>query len=277
MDSKHKFSEGSLYYHEKHFMESFLWIIPSTDCSVYWNLYEYLGPQIEEYSRRTLPHSEDGLKAFLGILKYDELNVGDENGSLSHRWPWGIPLKMLKILKCTLTCDVSTGLLTIEGIVCLAGLVQVGVAQSSFSKWALINCIFGLPNQATISRTERRVSEIEESSVFLRSSFRLETGLLVYIASPGNVSRTYIMKRVRKSSGSPRSLSRFDMLKSIHTRQLGAFNGRIHRFGSHSRPGFPDIRCGAGCFSLQYGAFRQRLQFQISQMGPGLTKQWQVL
>lgn len=63
MDSKDKFSEGSLYYHEKHFTEYFLWMIPSTDCSVYWNLYEYLGPQIEEYSRRTLSHSEDGTQS----------------------------------------------------------------------------------------------------------------------------------------------------------------------------------------------------------------------
>ncbi|XXG96298.1 hypothetical protein Hte_002579 [Hypoxylon texense] len=76
-------------------MNSFRWMIPPAPAAHLdppRSLYQFIRRHIEEYSERHLSESDDSLNAFLGILKYYELNAVDANGPMSHLW--GIPLKL---------------------------------------------------------------------------------------------------------------------------------------------------------------------------------------
>lgn len=85
-------SSDDILDHETRIKQSFSWMIPPAKLSIYLGLRKNLEIHTEEYSKRTLSRDCDSLNAFLGILKYYELNAVDENGPVSHLW--GIPLKL---------------------------------------------------------------------------------------------------------------------------------------------------------------------------------------
>lgn len=73
-------------------MDTFFFMIPPANPSAHRNLYSFLRPHIEEYSKRDLSQDCDNLNAFVGILKYYESEARDAIGPVSHLW--GVPLNL---------------------------------------------------------------------------------------------------------------------------------------------------------------------------------------
>ncbi|KAF2973281.1 hypothetical protein GQX73_g408 [Xylaria multiplex] len=92
MNLKHQIS--MVGRHSDPVVASFRWMIPHTeDTKPFWALQTFLEPLIKAYSERNLSMDSDSLKAFLGILKYYESEVVDDEGPVSHFW--GVPLKRM--------------------------------------------------------------------------------------------------------------------------------------------------------------------------------------
>lgn len=80
-------TQGHSFYEEtKRIMKRFRWMVQPESKSGYWAVPDHLGPQIEEYSARSLSNEDDSLNAFLGILKHYELHAKSPAEAISHLW-----------------------------------------------------------------------------------------------------------------------------------------------------------------------------------------------